>query len=101
MALHLRRAPTLDLRRYPLLRQSLLGPRTLSRIDVGEDSAFIWSPEPKRVAIKMRDELYVAIIHRGNTSPKNTTGQRWRELPALRLEALLRVAGDASAGLTI
>lgn len=72
-----------------------------SRINVGEDDAFIRSPEPKRVAINAHDELYVAIIHRGNTSPKNTIGQRWRELPAQRLEALLWVAGDATAGLTI
>jgi hypothetical protein len=46
---------------------------------VGEDNAFVWSPEPKWMAINMRDEL-VATIHRGNTSPKSTTGQRWREL---------------------
>jgi O-antigen biosynthesis protein len=68
-----------------------------SRIDVGEDNAFVWSPEPKRMAINAHDELYVATIHRGNTSPKNTTGQRWHELHAPQLEALLRV-GDLLVG---
>jgi hypothetical protein len=63
-----------------------IGPeRPFSRIDVGEDNAFVWSPEPKRMPINVRDELYVATIHRGNTK-----GQRWYELPAQRLEALMR-----------
>jgi glycosyltransferase involved in cell wall biosynthesis len=62
-----------------------------SRIDVGEDNAFVWSPQPKRMAINVHDDLYIATIHRGNASPKTTTGQRWRELRAPQLEALLRV----------
>jgi glycosyltransferase involved in cell wall biosynthesis len=72
-----------------------------SRIDVGEDNAFVWSPEPKRMAINVRDDLYVATIHRRNTSPKNTGGHRWHELRTSQLEALLRVGGLSVAPLCV
>ena len=66
------------------------------RIDVGEDNAFIWSPQPKRIAHNGRTHLYVAIVHQGNTSPKNTAGPRWREATAQERQALMRLEHDPS-----
>jgi glycosyltransferase involved in cell wall biosynthesis len=67
-----------------------------SRIDVGEDNAFVWSPQPKRIANNPRGELYVGIIHPGNTSPKNTAGRRWREVTAQERQVLMRLEHDCS-----
>jgi glycosyltransferase involved in cell wall biosynthesis len=66
------------------------------RIDVGEDNAFVWSPQPKRIANNARGDLYVAIVHQGNTSPKNTAGPRWREATAQERQALMRLEHDRS-----
>jgi O-antigen biosynthesis protein len=68
-----------------------------SRIDVGEDNAFVWSPQPKRIANNARGDLYVAIVHQGNTSPKNTAGPRWREVTAQERQALMRLEPDPSS----
>jgi glycosyltransferase involved in cell wall biosynthesis len=59
-------------------------------IDIGEDNQFVWSAVPKRLAINRRHDLYVATVHRGNTSPKLTSSRRWRSVPAARLEQLMR-----------
>lgn len=60
-----------------------------ARIDIGEDNTFVWAAEPKRVAVNDREELYVATIHRGNTSPKITSGHRWRPMSAQFVEGLM------------
>jgi len=59
-------------------------------VNVGEDNDFIWSRQPKRLSVNASDHLYVATIHRGNVSPKHTTGHRWHPLPANRLQAMIR-----------
>jgi glycosyltransferase involved in cell wall biosynthesis len=71
-----------------------------SRIDVGEDNAFVWSPSPKRIVTNYRSDLYIGIVHRGNTSPKNTAGRRWREISAQERETLIRGA-ETGLGLTV
>ena len=60
-------------------------------VDVGEDNLFVWSPQPKRMAINARHDLYVATVHRGNTSPKLTNSRRWHSFPASRLEQLMQL----------
>jgi O-antigen biosynthesis protein len=58
-------------------------------IDVGEDNGFVWSSQPKRMAINSRHDRYVAIMHRHNVSPKLTTGRYWRRISAPHLERLM------------
>ena len=47
-------------------------------IQVGEDTRFIWSCGTHRVAALDSLELYVALIHPGNTSPKYCHTSYWR-----------------------
>jgi glycosyltransferase involved in cell wall biosynthesis len=49
-------------------------------VDVGEDSAFVWSGRPRRVVALPDGGFYVAVLHPGNTSPKRTGGRWWRPL---------------------
>jgi glycosyltransferase involved in cell wall biosynthesis len=46
-------------------------------IDVGEDCRFLWSGRPGRVLALPDSSFYVALVHRGNTSPKRTDGRWW------------------------
>ncbi len=59
-------------------------------VDVGEDNALVWSRRPMRLVINPRDDLYVATIHRHNTSPKLTSSARWHSVPAAQVEQLMR-----------
>ena len=58
-------------------------------IDVGEDNAFVWSPQPKRIAVNPDRHLYVARVHAHNTSPKDTLNRRWHPWPAEQVEQLM------------
>lgn len=57
-------------------------------LQVGEDNAFIWNGA-KRVAVNGDSRCYVATVHAGNTSPKQTSGKRWTELPVQEIEAII------------
>lgn len=48
-------------------------------IDIGEDNAFVWSRRHKNIVVNDAYELYVATVHVGNTSPKQTADRRWRD----------------------
>ncbi|HZZ70382.1 MAG TPA: glycosyltransferase [Phenylobacterium sp.] len=71
-------------------RKELWARIRFSDTNVGEDNLFVWSPQPKRIAINPRNDLYVATVHRGNTSPKVVSNRRWREFPAAQVEQLMR-----------
>jgi O-antigen biosynthesis protein len=60
----------------------------------GEDNAFVWRARPERVAVNADHHLYVARVHAGNSSPKATSGRRWRACPVEQVERLLRGAGQ-------
>jgi O-antigen biosynthesis protein len=60
-------------------------------LQVGEDSRFLWSSVPKKVADLKDPSLCVGMIHRRNTSPKTTVGQYWKPFP---LEEIRKVVGD-------
>jgi glycosyltransferase involved in cell wall biosynthesis len=65
--------------------------------NVGEDNAFVWSAQPKRLVVNRQNHLYVAMVHRHNTSPKMTTSRRWRSLSAWQVERLmLQIAQPSS-----
>jgi len=59
-------------------------------IDVGEDNAFVWSKRTKRVALNDNGLGYIATVHPGNTSPKDTANRRWRRHPVYEVERLLQ-----------
>jgi glycosyltransferase involved in cell wall biosynthesis len=56
----------------------------------GEDNAFVWSAVDKCLAVNRHSDLYVAVIHPGNTSPKITTHRCWRRLETPFVERLMR-----------
>lgn len=67
--------------------------RPFQDIRVGEDSLFVWAHGRSEVAT-VDSQLFVGLIHPGNTSPKRTHGRRW--VPA-EVGAVHRLLG-ADAG---
>ena len=59
------------------------------QIDVGEDNAFVWSAQPKRIAVNAANNYYVATVHRQNTSRKQTAGRYWHRIAAAQVEDLM------------
>lgn len=59
-------------------------------LNVGEDNAFIWSRQPKRLVVNPQSDQFVAAIHPGNTSPRDTANRRWHRVPAEQIEACMR-----------
>lgn len=57
-------------------------------INIGEDNAFVWSRQHKRLVVNSDTHLFVARIHQGNTSPKLTHDRRWRYYPPENVEQL-------------
>jgi glycosyltransferase involved in cell wall biosynthesis len=47
---------------------------------IGEDAAFVGALEPGDVTALPDDGWYVALIHAGNTAPKNLADPRWSEV---------------------
>jgi glycosyltransferase involved in cell wall biosynthesis len=50
-------------------------------LDAGEDAAFVWQQSAERVSSHSADSFYVAVLHAGNTAPKNLRDPRWRREP--------------------
>ena len=48
-------------------------------IQIASDTRFIWGQQVDRRAVLADHTFYVALIHPGNTSPKNYTGPYWRQ----------------------
>ncbi len=57
--------------------------------NVGEDNAFVWAPQIKRIATNPDQHLYVARVHARNTSPKDTMNRRWRSYPVEQIEQMM------------
>ena len=58
-------------------------------VQVGEDTRFVWSKRAGKAAPTPRVDYYVALVHRGNTSPKATNGRYWRPRPVAEVQRLL------------
>lgn len=69
-----------------------------AEINVGEDSAFVWSAVSKTIAVNPRNQLYVGIIHDRNTSPKVTTQRRWHEIRPNFVESLMGIPAGSDQG---
>ena len=55
----------------------------------GLDCRFLWNRRPKRVATMPDERFYVATIHTGNTSRKDTTRSLWKETAVAEVHELL------------
>ena len=58
-------------------------------LNVGEDTRFVWSHQPKRLTTLQDNTFYIALIHHGNTSPKRTTDNRWQPYSTEHIRTLL------------
>jgi glycosyltransferase involved in cell wall biosynthesis len=58
-------------------------------INVGEDTCFMWSNQPKTVLALQDITFYVALMHCGNTSPKRLTDQRWHSYSVTQIRNLM------------
>jgi O-antigen biosynthesis protein len=58
-------------------------------VRVAEDSRFIWSDQKKIVRDLAEPSLCVAMVHSGNTSPKETRGSFWNRQPGDRIRAIV------------
>ena len=60
-------------------------------INVGEDSRFVWSNASAKILKLDNKGLLVALVHSGNTSPKQTANSCWHPYP---VEGILRLLGE-------
>jgi O-antigen biosynthesis protein len=58
-------------------------------VNVGEDSRFLWSNIPKSIVTLQDVTFYVALIHPGNTSPKQPADRQWRSYPTAEIRKLM------------
>ncbi len=65
-----------------LFRKSVWEQTPFVSVSVGEDTLFVAAHGDRRWCVIKRDDLYVARIHAGNTSPKRTWGRLWKPYPA-------------------
>jgi len=71
-------------------RRDLWRSAPFADINVGEDNAFVWAPNVKRIATNPDHHLYVARVHARNTSPKDTMNRRWRSYPFEQIEQMMQ-----------
>lgn len=60
-------------------------------INVGEDARFVWSNLSKKITALRDSTFYVALIHEGNTSPKQSNDRCWHAYP---LEKIRHFMGE-------
>jgi glycosyltransferase involved in cell wall biosynthesis len=73
-------------------RRSLWQRQPFAAIDVGEDTRFVAALYGARVRAIPATEMYVGLIHAGNTGPKRTADPAWRPQPLDRVGKI--VGGD-------
>jgi hypothetical protein len=61
---------------------------------VGEDTRFLWSNHPKNMLTLQDVTFYIALIHPGNTSPKQIQDGCWHSYPTAEVRKLM--GGDWS-----
>jgi glycosyltransferase involved in cell wall biosynthesis len=57
-------------------------------IDVGEDTRFVFSSPGARINVLPDNNIFVGIMHQGNTSPKPVRDPRWQPRPVAVIEAV-------------
>ena len=77
-----------------LYRRSLWAAHPFTDITVGEDSAFVWQLPADRIHALGDSSFYVALLHGGNTAPKNLRDPRWERRPLDEVSRLLAFDRD-------
>lgn len=72
-----------------LYRRSVWAAHRFPDINVGEDRVFVSRVEPGNLCAVPDSSWYVAVLHAGNTAPKNLTDTRWERRPLGDVERLL------------
>jgi glycosyltransferase involved in cell wall biosynthesis len=70
-------------------RKSFWARNKFPDISIGEDSRFLWSRVPKKIADLADSGLCVASVHPRNTSRKTTGGSYWHARPSALIHELL------------
>ena len=63
--------------------------RPFAHVNVGEDTRFVLAARSSRIVSLQNNTFYVAMIHRRNTSPKQTDDSRYHPYPLDDLRAVL------------
>ena len=58
-------------------------------INVGEDTRFVWNSRPRRIVPLPDGAFYVALIHPGNTGPKQVQDVCWHACPTEEIRNLM------------
>jgi glycosyltransferase involved in cell wall biosynthesis len=82
-----------------LYRRSAWAGNRFLDIDVGEDTAFVARLPAGSIDALADSSIYVALIHRGNTSPKRLEDARWQRRPLDDVSALIASDRDFYIGL--
>ena len=67
-------------------------------VSIGEDTRFVWADHGGRVLAHSDYSFYVAMIHRGNTSPKVTSSLRYHPHSASEVRRMIGEDLEACAG---
>jgi len=60
-------------------------------VKVGEDALFVWNKQGQDVLTYHENyHMYVAMVHKHNTSPKNTQNSLWHQVPHTTVEAFMQ-----------
>ncbi len=73
-------------------KRSLLQQHGFSDVTIGEDTRFIHKIPEHAIAVLDRDDFYVARVHNGNTSAKQTASDCWHDLPLGNVRVVMGAA---------
>lgn len=82
-----------------LYRRSAWQATPFPDVHVGEDAAFVWQRKSGSVHPMLTRELYVGLLHAGNTAAKNLRDDRWSRRPLRDVGRLLTADRDFYAAL--
>jgi glycosyltransferase involved in cell wall biosynthesis len=79
-------------------RKSFWRQNPFPNINIGEDTRFVWASRSTKMLALKDNRFYVAMIHPGNTSPKQTADRRYQSYPASEVKKLLEAERSFYAG---
>jgi glycosyltransferase involved in cell wall biosynthesis len=70
-------------------RRSFWKKHRFPKINVGEDTRFVWSGWRKRMVVLPESTFHIGVIHQHNVSLKRTRGPYWRTYPLGNIQNLM------------
>lgn len=77
-----------------LYRRTAWARARFPEINVGEDTQFVWQHSAESIRVVADPSLYVALIHKGNTSAKRLSDPHWERRPFDEVSQLLALDRD-------